>query len=144
MSSEQLKETASRYISAREANNFAQIENNYIFDDEFEKGDELGSGAFGKVYLVKHISTELQCAVKIVEKDKIESMDEQYIGLMKQELEVLLMLDSMYITRILKLLESPDKIYIVMELAKHGQLEDFFYEKYPDNLTNNIILHIMK
>ena len=71
-------------------------------------------------------------------------MDERFMGLMKQELEVLLMLDSMYITRILKLLESPDKIYIVMELAKHGQLEDFFYEKYPDNLTNNIILHIMK
>ena len=50
-------------------------------------------------------------------------MGETTEELMKQELAVLEMIDSQYIVRILQLLESDDKIFIVMELAKHGHLD---------------------
>ena len=65
--------------------------------------------------------------------------------LMKQELEVLETLDNQNIVRILQILESSDKIYIVMELARYGQLESFFEkDENEDGLKEDVIVHILR
>ena len=64
------------------------------------------------------------------------------VVLMRQELEVLEMTDNQYVTRVLQLLESEDKLFIVMELAKEGSLDNFFYE-HIDELDERVILHIL-
>ena len=47
---------------------------------------------------------------------------------------------------ILQLLESDDKIFIVMELAKYGPLDEFLCDKFRDDVPvpEDITLHIMK
>ena len=55
-----------------------------------------------------------------MEKSDLEEKGDHIIDLMRQELEVLETLDNQNIVRILQILESTDKLFIVMELAKNG------------------------
>ena len=52
--------------------------------------------------------------------------------------------DNQYIVRILQLMESDDKLFIVMELTRYGQLENFFYVDHPDELSEQINTLILK
>ena len=53
-------------------------------------------------------------------------MGEDMVRQMRKALEVLEMTDNQYIVRILQLCESDDKLFIVMELTRYGQLDNFF------------------
>ena len=43
----------------------------------------IGEGAYGKVYIAVHQSTGLECAVKVIEKEHIESIGEHMVSLMR-------------------------------------------------------------
>ena len=54
------------------------------------------------------------------------------------------MTDNQYIVRILQLCESDDKLFIVMELTRYGQLENFFCIDHSDELSEQINTLILK
>ena len=54
-------------------------------------------------------------------------------------------MDNQYIVRILQLMESDDKLFIVMELTRYGQLEDFFLnDDHSEGLSERVFTLILK
>ena len=83
----------------------------------------LGEGAFGKVYEAQHKQAESLCAVKSIAKSKLAE-HKVYQDLMWSELDTLDKHEHPHIVSVLDLCEDSDHIYIVLELMRHGNLEE--------------------
>ncbi|GAB4827682.1 CBL-interacting protein kinase 18 [Ancistrocladus abbreviatus] len=86
----------------------------------YELGRLLGQGNFAKVYHAKDIKSGLSVAIKIIDKEKVlkPGLDEQ----IKREISVMRLVRHPNIVRLYEVMASKDKIYIVLEHAKGGEL----------------------
>jgi calcium-dependent protein kinase len=91
------------------------------FSEYYKIGELLGSGSFGKVYKVLHISTNQLRAMKVVLKDKISTSEEKDL---EKEITVLSQLDHPNIIKIYEYFESERSFQIIQELANGGELFD--------------------
>ena len=66
-------------------------------------GEEIGSGAFGKVVLGKHILTEEKVAIKILDKMILNQTPEDY-ELVKQEISILKLVKHKYIVQLYEIM----------------------------------------
>ena len=83
MSSEELKEKAQTLIDANQVKKFRYIGSSNRFEEEYELNHMVGEGDTGKVYIAVHKSTRLECAVKVILKENIESMGEYMVNAMR-------------------------------------------------------------
>lgn len=58
------------------------------FAKVYSLSKELGAGAFGSVYLGKHIKTKMPCAIKVIKKQSLKK-HQVYEKLNRNEFEVL-------------------------------------------------------
>ena len=111
---------------------------NYIENPKFEKKYSLdnfskvikdifpillGSGSFGKVYLIKHNITHKEYAMKIIDKKKLKQMgynNEQIL----EEIKIHSKLDHENIVHVYNVFENEENFNIIMEYAKKGNLYD--------------------
>lgn len=91
----------------------ADINKEYIFEQE------LGSGAYGKVYRVKNIQTNITYACKKLNKRQISNKQR-----FKVEIDLLKATDHPYIVKLLELYEDNIYLYLIMEECKGGELFD--------------------
>ena len=91
---------------------------------DYQLGQEIGSGAFGKVILGKHILTEEKVAIKILDKIILNETPEDY-KLVKQELSILKIVKHKYIVRLYEIIETPRHIFIVMEYCDGGDIMNY-------------------
>ncbi|XP_071960301.1 uncharacterized protein [Antedon mediterranea] len=89
----------------------------------FEFLRTLGKGTYGKVKLAREIATGELVAIKSIPKNKIEN--EEDLKRIKQEIEIMKMLDHPHIINVIDVFESKDKIVMVMEYASGGELYDY-------------------
>ncbi|XP_033098196.1 NUAK family SNF1-like kinase 1 [Anneissia japonica] len=89
----------------------------------FEFLSTLGKGTYGKVKLAREIATGELVAIKSIPKNKIEN--EEDLKRIKQEIEIMRMLDHPHIIHVIDVFESRDKIVMVMEYANGGELYDY-------------------
>ena len=89
-------------------------------DDKYTKQSKLGEGAFGSVYLSKHIITSELRAVKYIPKSSIK-----YPERLKTEVLTLMSCDHPNIIKIFEVLEDRKSLYIVMETCNGGELFDY-------------------
>ena len=83
---------------------------------------ELGEGAFGKVYLVEHRTSNVRRAVKELDKSKAEkNSHSKFIA----EVEILSKLDHPNILKLSELYEDSIRYYVVSELLTGGELFDY-------------------
>jgi serine/threonine protein kinase len=94
----------------------------------YQCGKELGKGTFGEVRECRHRETGVQCAVKIVQKHKINT-HQVLLDLLASELDVLSKTDHPNITAIRELIEDENNFYIVSELVNGGELYGKIIEK---------------
>jgi len=66
-----------------------------------------------------HLKTGKEVAVKVMSKKEMSVQD---VELQKREIEILKMCQHPHIIRLLDIFENHEKIYIVMELLKGGDL----------------------
>lgn len=93
----------------------------------YELGELLGSGAFGKVYKCRSALTNQDYAIKIVPKS---TLDHPVLHeLMRQELQVLANVNHPNIMRIYELLEDDNNYYVVSEIICGGELFDQIIKK---------------
>ncbi|KAH7818116.1 putative serine/threonine-protein kinase 3 [Monocercomonoides exilis] len=84
----------------------------------YEVVDKMGSGSYGSVYKVRVKSTGELAALKTIEMEEGESMDDALT-----EIQVLRDCDSPYVTRYLNCYRQGfDKLYVVMELCEIGSI----------------------
>ncbi|KAL9227784.1 hypothetical protein vseg_003435 [Gypsophila vaccaria] len=96
-------------------------ENNVLFG-KFELGRLLGYGSFAKVYHARDVRTSQSVAVKIVSRPKVEKLN--MTPHVKREVAIMQRLRHPNIIRIIEVLATKTKVYIIMEYAKGGELFD--------------------
>jgi len=90
----------------------------------WELGRELGSGHFAKVRLCTNTTTGQVAAVKIIKNPKGSKL-----AIIKSEVDILKSVEHPYIVRCFDAIDSPDKMYLVMEIMKGGELFDRIVDK---------------
>ncbi|CAO2816481.1 unnamed protein product [Amaranthus hypochondriacus] len=87
--------------------------------EKYLQGKLLGKGSFAKVYHARSISTQKSVAIKVIDKSKTHSsMEPRIVG----EVAAMRRLNHPNILKIHEVLATKSKIYLVMELAKGGDL----------------------
>ena len=103
----------------------------------------LGSGAFGKVWLVHHKDIDRDFAMKIIKKRKNRSNDEKEI---LNEIEILKKLDHPKILKVIDFYSTTKKYYIITEYCPEGELfnEIIKVGKFDEGQAAFIINQILK
>ena len=91
-------------------------------------GRTIGEGTFGKVKLGTHIQTEEKVAIKILEKDRI--CDVSDVERVSREIHILKLIRhpniiQLYEVILKQIIETPRKLYLIMEYASGGELFDY-------------------
>eukprot|EP00210_Caulerpa_lentillifera_P000745 g721.t1 len=93
----------------------------------YNLGRTLGMGSFGKVKVAEHRKTGHQVAVKILNKNKIKSMDME--EKVHREIKILRLFMHPHIIRLYEVIDSPEDVYVITEYAPCGELFDYIVEK---------------
>ena len=88
---------------------------------------ELGEGTFGKVKLAVHQATSEKVAIKILHKSKI--LDSSDIDRITREIQILKLIRHPGLIQLYEIIETPQKIYLVMEFASGGDLFEYISSK---------------
>ena len=94
--------------------------------------DEIGSGGFAKVVQGIHIPTGEKVAVKIMDKIQLFT-DPLNLRRVKTEISILKLVRHKNIIKLYEVIETPQKIYLIMEYCEGGELFDYIVQK--QNLT---------
>jgi serine/threonine protein kinase len=89
----------------------------------YKFGKKIGEGSFGCVFKCVNRQTDIQVAIKVIKKQKIQE-HEIYLELLQNELLVLEKTDHPHITRVFEILEDKRNFYVVMEFLEGGNLLD--------------------
>jgi 5'-AMP-activated protein kinase catalytic alpha subunit len=89
---------------------------------KYEIGKTLGEGTFGKVKRAVNTETQDIVAIKVLDKDKIQK---QNMGSqVKKEISIMKLVHHTHVVKLIEVLASRTKIFIVLELVKGGELFD--------------------
>ena len=86
-------------------------------------GETLGNGTFGKVKIATHQITGYQVAVKILNRQKLKSLD--VVGKLKREIQNLKLFRHPHIIKLYQVICTPTDIFMVMEYVPGGELFDY-------------------
>lgn len=99
-----------------------------MIDDKYQLGKTLGTGNFSIVREAISCETGESVAIKILDKHKLSSTSQMSEN-MKREVEILRKLQHPNIISVKDIIDKPKKLYIVLELARGGELFDKIMEK---------------
>ena len=102
-----------------------------LFIKEYYPIEIIGAGGFGLVVNVIQIKTGQKMAVKIINKNNVNSnINADYLN---KEVNILKSLDNPRIMKIYELLDNHHYFFIFMELIEGGNLKDLIIKRYMDN-----------
>ncbi|XP_012828001.1 PREDICTED: SNF1-related protein kinase catalytic subunit alpha KIN10-like [Erythranthe guttata] len=82
----------------------------------------LGIGTFGKVKLAVHSLTGIKVAIKILDRRSINNCEAEKV---RREINIMRRLSHPNVVRLFEVIETPSKVYVVMEYLNSGEL--FYY-----------------
>ncbi|KAF1746762.1 hypothetical protein GCK72_023219 [Caenorhabditis remanei] len=85
--------------------------------------ETLGVGTFGKVKVGIHEGTQYKVAVKILNRQKIKSLD--VVGKIRREIQNLSLFRHPHIIRLYQVISTPSDIFMIMEHVSGGELFDY-------------------
>ncbi|KAK2167663.1 hypothetical protein LSH36_25g00008 [Paralvinella palmiformis] len=86
-------------------------------------GDTLGTGTFGKVKRGQHELTGHKVAIKILNRNKIKSLD--VVGKIRREIQNLKLFRHPHIIKLYQVISTPTDIFMIMEYVSGGELFDY-------------------
>ncbi|KAM4809436.1 maternal embryonic leucine zipper kinase [Rhinophrynus dorsalis] len=97
----------------------------------YELHETIGTGGFAKVKLASHLLTGEKVAIKIMDK---ESLGDD-LPRVKTEIDAMKNLSHQHVCRLYHVIETPKKIFMVLEYCPGGELFDYIIAK--DRLTED-------
>lgn len=94
----------------------------------FVLGKVLGRGCTGVVRLGTHVDTGFQVALKIMKKKHLNSKPKLWQKV-RRETAILKLIEHPNILKLYDVLETPDKLYLILEHVKGGELFDYITKK---------------
>ena len=111
--------------------------------NEYMICEQLGEGNFGTVCAGKHRRTDVECAIKIINKvELLKKGDRRLFNLLEHEIGVLQATSHPNIVRIFQLLEDKTNIYCAMELMG-GSLDQYIKNK-KNKISEEMAVYIMR
>ena len=112
------------------------------FREFYALGPVLGTGAFGEVRLCTMKRSHIKRAVKIIQKNQMDTVQEDSF---KSEVATLKKLDHPNILKLYEVFEDDNDFFMVMELMQGGELFERIvdYEKYCESMAAESILPIV-
>lgn len=86
-------------------------------------GNTLGTGTFGKVKVGEHQLTKHKVAVKILNRQKIRTLD--VVGKIRREIQNLKLFRHPHIIKLYQVISTPTDIFMIMEYVSGGELFDY-------------------
>ncbi|XP_022087358.1 5'-AMP-activated protein kinase catalytic subunit alpha-2-like [Acanthaster planci] len=109
-------------------------------------GETLGMGTFGKVKMGEHLLTKHKVAVKILNRQKIKSLD--VVSKIKREIQNLKLFRHPHIIKLYQVISTPTDIFMVMEyvsggelfdyIVKHGKLKDYEARRFFQQIISGV------
>ncbi|XP_071799712.1 5'-AMP-activated protein kinase catalytic subunit alpha-2-like isoform X2 [Asterias amurensis] len=109
-------------------------------------GETLGMGTFGKVKMGEHLLTQHKVAVKILNRQKIKSLD--VVSKIRREIQNLKLFRHPHIIKLYQVISTPTDIFMVMEyvaggelfdyIVKNGKLKDFEARKFFQQIISGV------
>ncbi|CCI47099.1 unnamed protein product [Albugo candida] len=93
----------------------------------YRLGKTLGIGSFGKVKLAEHEITGHKVAIKILNRNKIRSLDMN--EKVRREISLLRKMRHPHIIRLYEVIDTPTDIFMVLEYVAGGELFDYIVSK---------------
>ena len=113
--------------SKKESLNNSQNEPKEILIGDYIIKKTIGTGTFSTVKLGVHRITQKKVAVKILDKNKIESKDD--LERIIREMQILTEMDHQNVIKIFKIYEEEDNFSIIMEYCEGGELFNYIVKK---------------
>ncbi|XP_076445790.1 myosin light chain kinase A-like [Babylonia areolata] len=113
--------TTARKGSAEKSIPHTRIQDDAMIRDNYEVGEKIGQGNFGKVYEATHKATDVKWAIKSINKDKAGTSN---LKLVEREVSILKRVNHPNIINLNEVIESPKRMYLVMEICTQGELAD--------------------
>ena len=98
-------------------------------DKYYKRIKYLGSGSYGSVYMAKNISTDNIVAIKIIEKQEENMVDDMEI---QNEINILKKLSHPNIVKVYEFFDSPLNFFIITEFCKKGELFSYIKNVYQE------------
>lgn len=118
--------SSTRKGSAEKLIPHTRIEEDAMIQENYTVGNKIGQGSFGKVYEATHKATGVKWAIKSINKEKAGS---SALKLVEREVSILKRVSHPTIITLNEVIESPKKMYLVMEMCTGGELADVLKEK---------------
>nr|XP_024214640.1 5'-AMP-activated protein kinase catalytic subunit alpha-2-like [Halyomorpha halys] len=109
-------------------------------------GQTLGVGTFGKVKIGEHQLTKHKVAVKILNRQKIKSLD--VVGKIRREIQNLKLFRHPHIIKLYQVISTPTDIFMIMEyvsggelfdyIVKHGKLKEYEARKFFQQIISGV------
>lgn len=111
--------------------------------DNYRKIKQLGKGGFGTVFLVSHLPSNQERAMKVIMKRQTQNI--QVDMEIMNEIKILIKLDHPNIVKIFEFYNTHRYYYLITELCKGGDLFDKIIAEGPFNekVTSHIIFQIL-
>lgn len=111
---------------------------------DFEIGNILGGGKFGKVYIARERKTHFIVAIKVLSKSRLHRYKAE--GQLRREIEILCHVRSLNITRLFCWFHDKDRVYLVLEYCSGGDVFAALREKeqFTERQTANYIADLAK
>ena len=109
--------------------------------DIYDIKQKLGKGKFGLVKLGINKETKQKVAVKIMNKNNMDSSD---LELVRTEIEILKICQHPYIIKLYDIFENIDYIYIIMEYCPGGDLFTYLKERNFQLKEDKVVIIIYK
>lgn len=90
-------------------------------------GRTLGNGTFGKVKIGEHVVTKHKVAIKILNRQKIKSLD--VVGKIRREIQNLKLFRHPHIIKLYQVISTPTDIFMIMEFVSGGELFDYIVKQ---------------
>jgi aurora kinase len=110
--------------------------------NDFNILKELGSGAFGRVYLVEHKKTNVKYAVKALDKRNKSNLDQK--AYFQREIEVMYKLNHSNIVKLYGHFEDNIYCYFLMEYIPKGNLYGLMPKDKKKRINTKVIASIIK
>ena len=103
---------------------------------------ELGSGSFGRVYLVTHKKTKAQYAIKAIDKRNKTNIEEK--PYFRREVEVMYKIHHPNVVKLYGHFEDKNYCYFLMEYISKGNIYGLIKKKKKKRLNAQVVASLMK
>jgi tRNA A-37 threonylcarbamoyl transferase component Bud32 len=112
-------------------------------EDKYEIGKELGRGGFSIVKKGKNKRTGDEVAIKCINKKNLKKDELQ---LLTREISIMQKLRHKSIIQLIDIFETPNELFLVLELVSGGELFDQIVERgnYSENDAANLIRQVLE